>query len=130
VILALIDEAEHFFLDNVREVADRPLEELRLFDHRHADFFVPVTGEDLSRDALHVLPGRDMRGNTSWHAAQGLDNLAQERTPISCWGARYAWASRTPSSCGSRGAGRRRRRPRSAPASPAINCGRSQPPGC
>ena len=50
VILALIDEAEHLLLDDVGEVADRALEQLRLLDHGYAELLVAVAGEHLARD--------------------------------------------------------------------------------
>ena len=78
MILALIDETEHLLFDDVREISDRTLEQLRLFDHRNAELLVPVSRENLPRDALQVLPGRDLRGQHIVYAAQGLDDLAQE----------------------------------------------------
>ena len=62
VILALIDEAEHLLLDDVGEIADRALEQLRLLDDRYAEFLVAVAREDLARDPLQdtatPLPAR------------------------------------------------------------------------
>src|SRR3984957_6408098 len=69
VILALIDEAEHLLLDDIGKIADRALEQLRLLDHRDAEFLVTVSGKYLSRDALQVLPGCDLRGQHIVHAA-------------------------------------------------------------
>ena len=77
VILALIDEAEHLLLDDIGEVADRALEQLRLLDDGYAEFLVAVAREHFARDALQVLPGRDLRGQHVVNAAQGLDDLAQ-----------------------------------------------------
>ncbi len=84
MVLALIDETEHLLLDDVGEVADRTLEQLCLLDHRNAEFLVPIRRKHLAGDALQVLPGRDLRGQHIVHAAQGLDDLAQGCTPISC----------------------------------------------
>ena len=83
VILALIDEAEHLFLDDVGEVADRALEELRLLDDGNAKFLVAVAGEHLAGSALEVLPGRRLCRQHVVNAAQGLDDLAQEKVPVS-----------------------------------------------
>src|SRR5271156_6703567 len=119
MVLSLVDEAEHLLLDDIGEVADRALEQLRLLDDGDPKFLVAVAGEDFARDALQVLPGRDLRGQHIVHAAQGLDDLAQELSPISRWVARCAsgWASPCPVTvrCENRAARRRRRRPRSAP---------------
>src|ERR1700722_13096995 len=78
VVLALIDEAEHLLLDDVGKVADRAFEQLRLLDHGNAEFLVTIGCEDLARDLLQMLPGRDLRGQHVVYAAQGLDDLAQE----------------------------------------------------
>ncbi len=43
VVLALIDEAEHLLLDDIREIADRALEQLRLLDHGDAEFLIAVS---------------------------------------------------------------------------------------
>src|SRR5882672_6947969 len=128
VVLPLIDEAEHLFLDDIGKVADRALEQLRLLDHGNAEFLVAVTHEDLSRDALQVLPGRYLRRQHVVYAAQGLNNLGQEPSPISrtdAWrpslrrASPRRWVStrraRASLRCENRGARRRRRRPRSAP---------------
>src|SRR5258708_121093 len=140
VILALVDEAEHLLLDDIGKVADRALEQLRLLDHGNAEFFVTVTREDLSRDALQVLPGRYLRGQHIVYAAQGLDNLGQEPSPISPTDARRAsrrrasprraLLHRASPRCGNRGARHRRRRPRSALHRRPRIAARSRPPGC
>ena len=65
VILALVDEAEHFLLDDVGKIADRALEQLRLLDDGHAEFLVPVAGEYLPRDALQICQAAACAGNTS-----------------------------------------------------------------
>src|SRR5216684_351352 len=139
VVLALIDEAEHLLLDDVGKVADRTLEQLRLLDHGNAELFVTVTREDFSRDAFQVLPGRDLRGQHIVYAAEGLDNLGQEPSPISRTDARRelprrasprpAWLRRGPPR-GNRGARHHRRRPRSAPHRRPRIAVRSPPPGC
>ena len=77
VILALIDEAEHLLLDDVGEVADRALEQLRLLDDGYAEFLVAVACEHLACDPLQVLPGRDVRGQDVVNATQRLDDLGQ-----------------------------------------------------
>jgi hypothetical protein len=120
VIFALIDEAEHLLLDDVREIADRALEQLRLLDHRHAKFFVAVTCENLARHAFQVLPGRDLRGQHIVHAAQGLDDLAQELSPISradagCVAAHRAFDRGARARSANRAVVHHPRRPRSEP---------------
>src|SRR6266404_1224940 len=124
VVFALIDEAEHLLLDDVGEVADRALEQLRLLDHGNAEFFVTVTREHLARDALQVLPGRYLRRQHIVYAAQGLDNLGQAPSPINRTDGRRAsrrrgpprraWLRPASPRSGNRGARLRRRRPRSA----------------
>ena len=69
VILALIDEAEHLLLDDVGEIADRALEQLRLLDDGYAKLLVAVAREHFARDALQVLPRRCLRGQHIVNAA-------------------------------------------------------------
>jgi hypothetical protein len=83
VILALIDEAEHFLLDDIGEIADRALEQLRLLDHRHSEFLIPVTGKDFSRDLFQMLPRRGLRRQHIVNASQGLDDLTQMSSTLS-----------------------------------------------
>ena len=81
MILALIDEAEHFLFDDVGKIADRALEQLRLLDDGHAEFLVPIGREGFSRDPFQVLPGPGLRRQHIVNAAQGLDDLAQRESP-------------------------------------------------
>ncbi len=97
VVLALIDEAEHLLLDDVGKVADRAFEQLRLLDDGDPKFLIAVAGENFACDALQVLPGCDLRGQHIVHAAQGLDDLAQEFSPISRLAARCASGRASPS---------------------------------
>src|SRR5260370_42243634 len=52
LILTLIDEAEHLFLDDIGKVADRALGQLRLLDHRNPKLFLTVTRQGPSPDPL------------------------------------------------------------------------------
>ena len=52
LIPALVGEAEHLLLDDVGEIADRALEQLRLLDDGHAHFLVAVGGEYVAGAAL------------------------------------------------------------------------------
>src|SRR5579859_1057545 len=78
VIFALVDEAEHFLFDDVRKIADRALEQLRLLDDRDAEFLVAVARKNLARDALQVLPCRGLCRQHVVDAAKRLDDLTQE----------------------------------------------------
>ncbi len=78
VIFALVDEAEHLLFDDIGEIADRALEQLRLFDDGDPKFLVAVACEHLARDALQVLPCCSLCRQHVVNAAKGLDDLTQE----------------------------------------------------
>jgi len=113
LILALIDEAEHFLFDDIGEIAYRALEQLRLLDHRYSKFLVPVGGKDFARDSFQILPRSGLRRQHIVNASQGLDDLAQVGFPLSRVARRYAIERRSPLRTVSRASGPRRPRPRS-----------------
>ena len=125
VILALIDEAEHLLLDDVGEIADRALEQLRLLDDRARE--IPRTRSSAKTSRVirsRMLPRGGLRRQHIVNAAQGLDDLAQGISAQPCGDVRCAIAAplRRYGRVG-RAAG-----PPSAPASkratsPVTNCG-------
>src|SRR5690606_19774541 len=69
---AAVLERIHLLLDDVRQLADRPAEELGAFEHRDADPPVAVGLEERLRDGLELLPQRFVLGEDVVHAAYGL----------------------------------------------------------
>jgi len=75
-VAALVGEGVHLLFDHVGVFADGALEELRLLDHRHADFFVAVGIHDGAGGSFHVLPQTDVGGKDVFHAGDRLDIAA------------------------------------------------------
>src|SRR5205807_329639 len=74
-LAAAIGEGVHLLADDVGMLADCALEELRVLDDRHANFLVAVSGEELPRAGLEVLPGPDLLRQHVVHPLDRLDRL-------------------------------------------------------
>ena len=118
LILALIDEAEHLLLDDVGEVADRALEQLRLLDHGNPEFLVPIGREHFAREMRsRYCQAAICAGNTSCTPRKGSMILLKDALR-SVWLGRVAVRRRAAGrrrGCESRAAEPRPHRLRSAP---------------
>ena len=58
IIAIAIIEAVHFLLDNIGYLADGPLEQLRLLQHRETDFPIAMALHHLLKTGFQILPAR------------------------------------------------------------------------
>ena len=69
----------HLFLNDIRHFANRALEQVRLLNHRHANFLITVLGKHFPDRVFHKLPHRRLLWQDIVHPADCLD-LSQVTT--------------------------------------------------